>query len=77
LLNARLMPSATLHVLHGELTAFAGRLNVIGAWLTPDLRGRLKAPDADAIAGALMVARRRFALPGRQAEGEPASEFRV
>jgi glucosamine kinase len=59
------------------LSLVGGLSDAIGAWLTPDLPDRLKAPDADAIAGALMVARRRFALPGRQAEGEPASEFRV
>lgn len=60
-----------------RLSLVGGVSDAIGAWLTPALRGRLKAPDADAIAGALMLARRRFGLPGRQAEGEPTSEFRV
>jgi glucosamine kinase len=60
-----------------RLSLVGGLSDAIAAWLTPDLRGRLKPPDADAIAGALMVARRRFALPGRQAEGEPVPEFRV
>ena len=51
-------------------------------WLTPDLRTRLKRPDADATAGALLVARGRLdlptlALPGRETDHEQAPKFRV
>ena len=40
----------------GELSA------AIASWLRPDLRGQLKAPDGDAVAGALLVARRGIAM---------------
>src|SRR5215471_11707686 len=46
-----------------RLSLVGGLSEAIAPWLTPDLRGRLKRPDADAIAGALLVARRRFVLP--------------
>jgi glucosamine kinase len=42
----------------------------IAAWLTPDPRGRLTPPDGDAIAGALLVARRRVAVAEATAERE-------
>ena len=44
-----------------RLSLVGGLSEAISAWLTPDLRGRLKPPDGDAVAGALLVARRRFA----------------
>jgi glucosamine kinase len=37
-----------------------GLSDAIAAWLTPDLRGRLKKPDGDAVAGSLLVARGGF-----------------
>jgi glucosamine kinase len=42
----------------------------IAAWLTPDLRGRLTPADGDAIAGALLVARRHVAVAEATAERE-------
>jgi glucosamine kinase len=44
-----------------RLSLVGGLSEAISAWLTPDLRGRLKPPDGDAVAGALLVARRGFA----------------
>lgn len=41
-----------------RLSLVGGLSGVIAPWLTPDLRDRLKPPDADAVAGALLVARR-------------------
>src|SRR6516162_6347020 len=43
-----------------RLSLVGGLSDAIAAWLTPDLRDRLKAPKGDAVAGALLVARRRF-----------------
>jgi glucosamine kinase len=61
-----------------------GRLSLVGdladavtPWLTPDLRARLRRPDADAAAGALLVARGRRDLPKRESDHEQASKFRV
>jgi glucosamine kinase len=45
-----------------RLSLVGGLSDAIAAWLTPDLRDRLKAPDGDAVAGALLVARRRFGV---------------
>ena len=39
-----------------RLSLVGGLANAIAPWLTPDLRDRLKRPDADAAAGALLVA---------------------
>jgi glucosamine kinase len=46
---------------HGiaRLSLVGGLAEVIVPWLTPDLRDRLKSPDGDGVAGALLVARRR------------------
>ena len=62
-----------------RLSLMGGLSDAIAAWLAPDLRGRLKPPDADAIAGALMVARRRFALPGGRLKANrfPSSAFEI
>jgi glucosamine kinase len=49
----------------------------IATWLTPDLRNRLKQPDADAVAGALLIARRRFVLPKGKTDRERVPKFRV
>jgi len=41
-----------------RLSLVGGLSDAIAPWLTPDLRGRLKKPDGDAVAGSLLVARR-------------------
>ncbi|MEY9459648.1 glucosamine kinase [Bradyrhizobium ottawaense] len=46
-----------------RLSLVGGLANAMTPWLTPDLRARLKRPDADATAGALLVARGRLDLP--------------
>ena len=46
-------------------------------WLTPDLRERLKRPNADAAAGVLLRARGRRAVPRREMDDEQAAKFRV
>jgi glucosamine kinase len=51
-----------------RLSLVGGLSEPITGWLTPDLRDRLKPPDGDAVAGALLVARRRFGV------AEPAAE---
>ena len=60
-----------------RLSLVGGLSEAIAPWLTPDLRGRLKRPDADAIAGALLVARRQFVLPNGKADLETVPKFRV
>ena len=63
-----------------RLSLVGGLSDAITPWLTPDLRARLKRPDADAVAGALLVARGRV-LPKSEAkteaDNEPAPKFRV
>ena len=58
-----------------RISLVGGLADAIMPWLTPDLRARLKPPDADAVAGALLVARGRFDL-ARQITGQ-ASKFRI
>src|SRR5438105_1213415 len=60
-----------------RLSLVGGLSEAITPWLTPDLRDRLKRPDADAAAGALLVARGRLALPRRDSDHEQAAKFRV
>jgi len=60
-----------------RLSLVGGLSEAITPWLTPDLRDRLKRPDADAAAGALLVARGRLALPTRDSDHEQAAKFRV
>ena len=62
-----------------RLSLVGGLADAIAPWLTPDLRLRLKRPDADAAAGALLVARGRIGVPRREAEAdhEQASKFRI
>lgn len=60
-----------------RLSLVGGLADAIMPWLTPDLRVRLKRPDGDAAAGALLVARGRLELPRMEATHEPASKFRV
>jgi len=51
-----------------RLSLVGGLSEALAGWLTPDLRARLKPPDGDALAGALLVARRRFGV------AEPVAE---
>jgi glucosamine kinase len=60
-----------------RLSLVGGLAEAITPWLTPDLRDRLKRPDADAAAGALLVARGRLAIPKRESEHEQATQLRV
>ena len=60
-----------------RLSLVGGLADPITPWLTPDLRARLKRPDADATAGALLVARRRCVLPKRESDHEQAAKSRV
>ena len=60
-----------------RLSLVGGLADAITPWLTPDLRDRLRRPDADAAAGALLVARGRLALPKRETDHEQASKHRV
>src|SRR3954466_1548596 len=60
-----------------RLSLVGGLSDAITPWLTPDLRVRLKRPDADAAAGALLVARGRFAVPTKDINYEQASKLRV
>ena len=45
-----------------RVSLVGGLAVAITPWLTPDLRARLKPPDADATAGALLIARRGIEL---------------
>jgi glucosamine kinase len=60
-----------------RISLVGGLADAIAPWLTPDLRERLKRPDADAAAGALLVARGRLAVPRREMDDEQAAKFRV
>lgn len=57
-----------------RLSLVGGLAGAIAPWLTPDLRERLKAPDADAMAGAALAARRHFRFEETQiARNQPAN----
>src|SRR5262249_18558775 len=68
-----------------RLALVGGLADAMTPWLTPDLRVRLRPPDADAAAGALLVARGRLDLPKpdlpkpdlpkRETDHEQASKF--
>jgi glucosamine kinase len=60
-----------------RLSLVGGLSNAIAPWLTPDLRDRLKRPDADAAAGALLVARGLFPLPRKDIDHERGEKIRV
>ena len=60
-----------------RLSLVGGLADALTPWLTPDLRARLRRPDADAAAGALLVARGLRDLPKREIAHEQASKFRV
>jgi glucosamine kinase len=57
--------------------SLVGGLGAITAWLTPDLRSRLTAPEGGAVAGMLLVAKRCVAVAEGAAKSEPAPGFRV
>ena len=58
-----------------RLSLVGGLADAITPWLTPDLRARLRRPDADAAAGALLIARGRLELPKRETSHEQASKL--
>jgi N-acetylmuramic acid 6-phosphate etherase len=58
-----------------RVSLVGGLSGAIATWLTPDLRSRLKQPDADAVAGALLVAGRRFVLPKGETDRESVPSF--
>ncbi len=60
-----------------RLSLVGGLSEAIAVWLTPDLRNRLTVPQRDAVAGALLVARRRVAVAEAAAKSEPVPKFRV
>jgi glucosamine kinase len=60
-----------------RLSLVGGLSGTIASWLTPDLRSRLTPPQGDAVAGALLVARRRVAVAEGAARSEPIPKFRV
>src|ERR1700745_3563475 len=60
-----------------RLSLVGGLADSMTPWLTPDLRGRLRHPDADAARGALLVARGRLDLPKTETDHEQASKYRV
>jgi glucosamine kinase len=60
-----------------RLSLVGGLADAITPWLTPDLRARLRCPDADAAGGALLVARGRLDVPKRETDHQQASKFRV
>ncbi len=60
-----------------RLSLVGGLADAITPWLTPDLRARLRQPDADASAGALLVARGRLDLPKREIDHDQTSKFRI
>src|SRR4051794_3892191 len=60
-----------------RLSLVGGLAEALTPWLTPALRPRLKRPDADAAAGALLVARGRFSGPNTKTGDENVSKSRV
>src|SRR6478672_2666914 len=59
-----------------RLSLVGGLSDAITPWLTPDLRARLRHPDTDAAAGALLVARGRLDVPRRETDHKQVSKFR-
>jgi glucosamine kinase len=60
-----------------RLSLVGGLSDFVKPWLPPDLRDRLRRPEADATAGALLVARRIVVLNERDSRHEQASRSRV
>ena len=56
-----------------RLSLVGGLSGAIAQWLTPDLRERLKPPDADAAAGAALAARRNFRHEMQLPPDQPAN----
>jgi glucosamine kinase len=60
-----------------RLSLVGGLSEPIAAWLKPELRNRLTPAEGDAVAGALLVAKRRVVLAERAAKSEPVPKFCV
>ena len=60
-----------------RLSLVGGLSEAIAAWLRPDLRSRLKPPDGDAVAGALLVARRGVTAGEATSVAELLEKLRV
>jgi glucosamine kinase len=60
-----------------RLSLVGGLADAMTPWLTPDLRARLRRPDADAVAGALLVVREQLDLPNRESDHGQSSRSRV
>ncbi len=60
-----------------RLSLVGGLAGAITPWLTPDLRDRLKPPDADAAAGAVLAARRRTKIDHSRAPRQPSARFGI
>jgi glucosamine kinase len=60
-----------------RLSLVGGLSEPMAAWLKPDLRDRLKSPENDAVAGALLVARGPFKPGAATVGGESVPEFRA
>ncbi|MBV9532881.1 MAG: N-acetylglucosamine kinase [Bradyrhizobium sp.] len=60
-----------------RLSLVGGLSQAIAPWLTLDLRDPLKPPDGNALAGALLVARRRFAVDEAAGGYQPRRNTRV
>ncbi len=60
-----------------RLSLVGGLSGAITPWLTPDLRDRLKAPDADAAAGAVLAARRSMRIDEFRAPRQPSARFGI
>jgi glucosamine kinase len=60
-----------------RLSLVGGLSGAIIPWLTPDLRDRLKAPDADAAAGAALAARRHIRVNESRALRRSSARFGI
>jgi len=60
-----------------RLSLVGGLSEAIASWLRPDLRGRLKPPNGDAVAGALLVARRGITVDEATGVSELLPTLRV
>jgi glucosamine kinase len=60
-----------------RLSLVGGLSEPIAAWLKPEIRNRLTPAEGDAVAGALLVAKRRVVLAEGAGKSEPVPKFRV
>ncbi len=60
-----------------RLSLVGGLAGAITPWLTPDLRDRLKPPDADAAAGAALAARQRLRIDDTRMLRQPRARFGI